>query len=42
LSWTIPQFFFGIAVMNMLFTGYIFYRVPEFLYRFKIWGSSLG
>ena len=42
LSWTIPQFFFGIAVMNMLFTGYIFYRVPEFLHRFKIWGSSLG
>jgi MFS family permease len=42
LSWTIPQFFFGIAVMNMLFTGYIFYRVPEFLQRFKIWGSSLG
>jgi MFS family permease len=41
LGWSIPEFFFGIAVMNILFTGFIFYQVPEFLQRFKIWALSL-
>ena len=41
LGWSIPEFFFGIAVMNILFTGFIFHQVPEFLQRFKIWALSL-
>ena len=39
LGWSIPEFFLAIAVLNVLFTGFIFYRVPEFLQRFKAWVS---
>lgn len=37
LNWSIPQFFFAIALLNLGFTGFIFYRVPEFIQRSKIW-----
>lgn len=40
LGWSIPQFFLGIAFMNILFTGFIFYHVPEFMQRFRLWVSG--
>lgn len=37
LGWSIPEFFFAIALLNLVFTGFIFYLVPEFMQRAKIW-----
>jgi MFS family permease len=37
LGWSIPEFFFAIALLNLVFTGFIFYLVPEFMQRTKIW-----
>lgn len=37
LGWSIPEFFFAIALLNLVFTGFIFYLVPEFMQRVKIW-----
>ena len=37
LGWSIPEFFFAIALLNLVFTGFIFYLVPEFMQRAKVW-----
>ena len=42
LGWSIPQFFLGIALLNIIFMGFILYRVPEFMQRFRIWTSRRG
>ncbi|MCT2529300.1 MFS transporter [SAR92 clade bacterium H921] len=40
LGCSIPQFFLAIALLNIIYLGFIFYRVPEFMQRFKIWISG--
>ena len=40
LGWSIPQFFLLMALLNLLFSGFIFSRIPEFLERFKIWVAT--
>ena len=40
LGWSIMSFFITVAVMNIVVVGAIFFRVPEFFSRFKIWSSS--
>ena len=39
LSWTIPQFFLAVAVINGLFLGTIFVLDPIFIQRFVAWVS---
>jgi MFS family permease len=39
LSWTIPQFFLAVAVINALFLGTIFVLDPIFIQRFFAWIS---
>ena len=40
LDWTIPEFFLFTAFLNMAFTCFVFFQVPEFIERFKIWLTS--
>ncbi len=40
LGWSIMSFFITVAVMNIVVVGVIFFRVPEFFSRFKLWSSS--
>ena len=37
---SIPQLFLAVALLNVLVTGWIFYSVPEFLSRFRLWLSA--
>ena len=40
LGWSIMEFFIIVAVMNLIFVGIIFIRVPEFFSRFSLWLST--
>ena len=40
LDWTIPEFFLFTAFLNMAFTCIVFFQVPEFIARLKIWLTS--
>ena len=37
LGWEIPEFFLLMALLNLMFSGFIFARIPEFLKRFQVW-----
>jgi MFS family permease len=39
LGWTIPQFFFLLAMLNLVFMGTIFYFEPVFIKSFKQWAA---
>ena len=34
---SIPQLFLAVSLLNVLVTGWIFYSVPEFAVRFRLW-----
>jgi len=40
LSWTIPQFFLAVGVINTVFLGTIFVLDPIFIQRFFAWISK--
>jgi MFS family permease len=39
---SIPQLFLAVALLNVLVAGWIFYSVPEFVARFRLWLFRAG
>lgn len=39
---SIPQLFLAVALLNVLVAGWIFYSVPEFVARFRLWLFRTG
>src|SRR3546814_83314 len=41
-GFSIPQLFLAVALLNVLVAGWIFYSVPEFAVRFRLWLFRAG